>query len=118
MSRPGLGAGAMRRRDFIKLSSSAVATWPFGARAQQWQRTRRISVLSPAAGDDAERRARAAALRQGLKKLGWTEGSNINIDYRWFEGDAARAKANAEELVNQKPDVIIAASTLALTAIR
>ena len=108
----------MRRREFITFLGGAVATWPLAAGAQQPDRTRRIGVLSPAAGDDAERRARASALSQGLKELGWTEGRNIDIDYRWFEGDAARAKANAEELVNQKPDVIIAASTLGLAAIR
>jgi ABC-type glycerol-3-phosphate transport system substrate-binding protein len=53
-----------------------------------------------------------------LTRLGWTEGGNINVDYRWVGGDAARAKASAAELVSQKPDVIIANSTLSLAAIR
>ena len=56
-------------------------------------------------------RARAALLRQGLSELGWTEGRNIHIDYRWAGGDAAQAEANAAELVSQKPDVIVANST-------
>jgi putative tryptophan/tyrosine transport system substrate-binding protein len=106
----------MRRRDFIAFLGSA-ATCPFAARAQQPQRMRRIGVLTTR-GDDAENQARAALLGQGLRELGWTEGRNINIDYRWFGGDAARAKAHAKELVNQKPDVIVASSTLALGVIR
>jgi putative ABC transport system substrate-binding protein len=57
-------------------------------------------------------------LRQGFSELGWTEGRNIHIDYRWVGGDAARAKANAAELVSQKPDVIIANTTLSLAAVR
>ena len=68
--------------------------------------------------DDPEGQRRVALLRQGLKELGWTEGRNIHIDDRWFEGDAARAKANAAELVSLRPDVIIANSTLSLTAVR
>jgi len=68
--------------------------------------------------DDAEGRARVALLRQGLSELGWTEGLNVNVDYRWVGGDVAQAKANAAELVSQKPDVIIANSTLSLAAVR
>jgi len=68
--------------------------------------------------DDPEGQRRVALLRQGLKELGWTEGRNIHFEYRWFGGDAARAKANAAELVSQKPDVIVANSTLSLTAVR
>ena len=57
-------------------------------------------------------------LRQGLSELGWTEGRNIHIDYRWAGGDAAQAKADAAELVSQKPEVIVANSTLSLAAVR
>jgi len=62
--------------------------------------------------------ARAALLRQGLSELGWTEGRNIHIDYRWAGGDAARAKGDAAELVSQKPEVIVANGTLLLAAVR
>ena len=79
---------------------------------------RRIGLLISTREDDAEGQARVALFRQGLNELGWTEGRNINVDYRWVGGDAARAKANAAELVSQKPDVIIANSTLSLAAIR
>ena len=108
----------MRRRDCIALIGGAAVAWPFAARAQQPNRTRLIGVLSSTREDDADGRARIDLLRQGLRELGWAEGRNINIDYRWFGGDAARAKVKAEEIVSQKPDVIIANSTLALSAIR
>jgi putative ABC transport system substrate-binding protein len=106
----------MRRREFIALAG-ATATWPLAARAQQSERMRRIGVLIGTV-DDVEGQARAASLRQGFSELGWTEGRNIHVDYRWVGGDAARAKANAAELVSQRPDVIIANTTLSLAAVR
>jgi len=108
----------MRRREFFALMGSAAAGWPLAARAQQAERVRRIGVLVAAREDDAEGQRRVDLLRQGLRELGWTEGRNINFDYRWVGGDAARAKNNAAELVKQKPDVIIANSTLSLAAVR
>src|SRR5262249_18096586 len=101
----------MRRRDFIEGIAGSAAVWPLAARAQQPERLRRIGVLISTREDDPEGQARAALLRQGLSELGWTEGRNIHIDYRWVGGDATRAKANAAELVSQKPDVIVANST-------
>jgi putative ABC transport system substrate-binding protein len=79
---------------------------------------RQIGVLISTREDDPEAQQRVALLRQGLKELGWTEGRNINVDYRWVGGDAARAKTHAAELVSQKPDLIIANSTLSLAAVR
>jgi putative ABC transport system substrate-binding protein len=87
-------------------------------RAQQPERLRQIGVLISTREDDPVGRARAALLRQGLSEFGWTEGRNVHIDYRWVGGDEARAKANAAELVSQKPDVIVANSTLLLAAVR
>jgi putative ABC transport system substrate-binding protein len=107
----------MRRREFIALIGGAAA-WPLAARAQQPERLRRIGVLMSTREDDPDGQARAALLRQGLSELGLTEGRNIHIDYRWSGGDAAQAKANAAELVSQKPDVIVSFSTLLLTAVR
>jgi putative tryptophan/tyrosine transport system substrate-binding protein len=107
----------MRRREFIALIGGAPA-WPFAARAQQRERLRRIGVLMTSREDDANAQARLARFRQGLSELGWTEGRNIKVDYRWLGGDAAQAKANAAELVSQKPDVIVANNTPSLTAVR
>jgi putative ABC transport system substrate-binding protein len=103
----------MRRREFITLvATGATAAWPLVARAQQAERVRRIGILISAREDDPDGHRRVALLRQGLSELGWTEGRNIHIDYRWVGGDAARAKTAATELVSQKPDVIVANSTL------
>jgi putative ABC transport system substrate-binding protein len=107
----------MRRRDFIKGIAGSATAWPLAARAQQPERLRQIGVLISTREDDPDGQARAALLRQGLSEFGWTEGRNIHIDYRWVGGDEARAKANAAELVSQKPDVIVANSTLALAAV-
>ena len=108
----------MKRRGFIGLLGGSAVAWPLAVRAQQAERVRRIGVLISTREDDADGQARAALLRQGLSDLGWTEGRNLHIDYRWVGGDAARAEANAAELVSQKPDVIVANSTLVLAAVR
>src|SRR6516162_760952 len=107
----------MRRREFIALFGGVALASSRAVRAQQSDRLRSVGVLFGTA-NDLEGLARAALFRQGLSELGWTEGRNIHIDYRWTRGDAARAKANAAELVSQKPDVIVANSTLSLTAVR
>jgi putative tryptophan/tyrosine transport system substrate-binding protein len=106
----------MRRREVVKGISGSAIAWLLLARAQA-QRIRSVGVLIGASEDDAEGRARVASLVQGLNELGWTEGRNIHFDYRWAGGDTARAKAHAAELVSQKPDVIIANSTLSPAAV-
>ena len=108
----------MRRREFITLLGGAAVAWPYSARAQQTERMRRIGVLMSPRGDDLEAQTRASTLRKGLAELGWTEGHNINIDFRWSGGDAERARAYAAELVRLTPDVIIANSTMCLNAVR
>jgi putative ABC transport system substrate-binding protein len=107
----------MRRREFIKLVSGAVA-WPLAASAQQAERVRRIGVLMGLAEGDPEGQTRVSAFRQSLQKLGWTEGRNILIDHRWAAGDASRARMYAEEIVQLAPDVIFAGATTALTPLR
>ena len=73
----------MRRREFITLLGGAVAAWPQPALAQQPERTRRIGVLSSLAETDVEAQAWDAAFRKRLAELGWIEGRNVRIDYRW-----------------------------------
>ena len=107
----------MRRRQFMTLIGSA-ATWPLAAHAQQPETMRRIGILSSPAETDSEGQARVSAFRQGLQELGWTEGRNIRIEYRWATGDAGRMRAHAKELVASKPDVILAAATTALVALQ
>lgn len=98
----------MRRREFITLLGGAAATWPFAAHTQQAERMRRIGVLTAATEDDPENKARHAAFEQGLKQLGWSEGRNVRIDYRWGGGDPGITHRQAEELVALAPDVIVA----------
>ena len=100
----------MKRRQFITLLGGAAA-WPLAARAQQPSGMRRIGVLMNLAENDPESQARIAAFREGLAKLGWTEGRNVQIEYRWIAGDPDRARAYAAELVKLNPDVIFAGTT-------
>ena len=79
----------MRQRDFIKgVVGSAAIIWPRAARAQQTERVPRVGVLMTTVAADPEGKARIAAFREGLQKLGWTEGQNAQIDIRWGGGDA------------------------------
>src|SRR5262245_52467184 len=100
------------RRGFIALVGGAAVTSPLAARAQQSERVRRIGVLMPLAADDPLGQARIAALREGLEKLGWTEGRNIRIDTRWTTtGDVESIHRFAKELVALQPDLIVTQST-------
>src|SRR5262245_2704488 len=98
----------MRRREFVTLLGGAAAAWPLAARAQQVDRVRRIGVLMSVAADDLEGQARVAAFRQGLEQLGWADGNNVHIDYRWGGGDADQIRKYATELIALAPDVILA----------
>src|SRR6266702_933441 len=112
------GRSAMRRREFLMLLGSAAAAWPRAARAQQPDRMRRIGVLMSIEEGDPEGQARVAAFRQGLRELGWTEGGNLRIDWRWSGGDLARVRAYATELVRLAPEVIVANSSPVLAGVR
>jgi len=96
----------MKRRKFITIVAG-VLTRPIVGRAQQADRVARIGVLLNLAPDDPETRARLAAFLQTLQELGWSEGRNLQIDYRWGTGDIDRHRSNAAELVALAPDVIL-----------
>jgi len=106
----------MQRRKFLTLLGSTVAAAPLSARAQQTAQARRIGVMIALAENDPEAQENAAALRDGLEKLGWTEGRNIRIDYRWGIGDPARARIVVKELLALSPDLIMPATTQMLVA--
>jgi putative ABC transport system substrate-binding protein len=106
----------MERREFITLLGATAATLPLGARAQQLERIRRVGVLMGIA-NDADANARAVALQEGLRLLGWTVGRNIQIDYSFASGDAERMRTYAKELVSSAPDVILAVTNPALQAV-
>ena len=87
----------VRRRELLGLFGTAVVSWPLTARAQQGERMRRVGVLMAQAADDPEGQARVAAFLQGLRELGWIEGRNLRLDYRWGGGNIgqfARTRRN------------------------
>jgi putative ABC transport system substrate-binding protein len=107
----------MKRREFISLLGAAAA-WPLAARAQQREKMRRIGVLLSLSDSDPEGRRRVDAFRQGLESHGWTEGRNIQIEYRRTGSSPERARAYAAELVAMEPEVIFAAPTFIVAALQ
>jgi len=105
---------AMRRRDFIKAIAGSTAAWPLAVAAQQSERKRRVGVLMGLGADDAEGQDRIAAFEQGLQQLGWTNGSNLQIDYRRGAGGSDLTRRYAAELVALAPDVILASGGTAV----
>ena len=108
----------MKRRQFITLLGGVAAAWPIAARAQSPDRVRRIGVLMNTAADDPEGLARIAAVREGLQQLGWIDGRNVRIDYRWGAGDIGRIRRYAAELVALAPDVIFTATATVMAVMQ
>jgi putative ABC transport system substrate-binding protein len=98
----------MRRRDFIQGIVGSAAAWPLAARAQQ-AKVARIGFLG--LDSASSHSARLAALRAGLRDLGWHEGTNLLIEYRWAEGNYERLHGLADELVQLKVDVLVTHGT-------
>jgi len=94
----------MRRREFIALLGGGGA-WPLAARAQQG--VRRIGLLQGLAADDPVAQANNAAFVEGLRQLGWADGRNVHIDFRFGAGNAADVRKYAAELVALAPDVVL-----------
>src|SRR5215467_7046022 len=107
----------MRRREFIILLGGGIA-YSLVSRAQQPDRVRRIGFLLTLAEDHPVASIRIQAFRQRLQELGWTEGGNIQIDYRFAAGDISRVRLNAEEMVGLTPEVVVAANTLTVEALQ
>jgi putative ABC transport system substrate-binding protein len=105
----------MRRREFI--AGLGAAAWPVVARAQQGERMRRIGVLTQYAERDPRTTANITAFGQRLRDLGWTEGRNVEIEYRWSATDRDLAHRFAAELVARQPDVLMASSGPTLAAL-
>src|SRR6266508_680854 len=104
----------MRRREFITLIGGTAVAWPLAARAAGGYP--RIGVLDI---NSAEYSAHnLAAFRDGLRRLGYVEGRTVDIDYRHSNGDTHRLTALAQELVQLKPDVVMAASTSPTMAVK
>ena len=117
-ARPRRRGHRVNRREFIRVLGGAAAAWPLAARAQQADRVRRIGVLMGSAESDPDSQVRLATFRQALRERGWSEGSNLRIDYRWAATDLGRMRAHAAELVGLAPDVILAHAPSAVAAVQ
>jgi len=105
------------RREFITLLGGAAAAWPLAARAQQTA-MHRVGVLMPGTESDQEEQSRLTVFQQGLAKAGWTNGHDVQIDYRWGALDIDRTRAFAIELVGLRPDVLFAGNSTTLAALQ
>ena len=101
----------MRRREFIKLFSRCGGQVAARGARPQPERMRRIGVLMGYAESDRQGQANVAAFRMGLQKLGWTEGRNVAIEYRWAAAEADLVQQFAKELVALQPDLILTQNT-------
>jgi putative ABC transport system substrate-binding protein len=108
----------MRRREFVTLIGGAAAGWPLAARALPNDRVPHIGVLLSIADSDPDAPRRIQAFRQGLQELGWTDGRNVRVEYRFGAADASRIAMQVAELVALKPDVIVGNSTPVVAALR
>ncbi len=107
----------MHRRRFIALGSQMVAWLPFAANAQSGRPLPRIGVALSGRASDPQPQEQAAAFQAGLEALGWKDGANVQIEYRWL-GDPAHANELAKELVGLSPAVILAGGTINTTALQ
>src|SRR5437868_4905705 len=112
-----LSGGSMRRREFITVIGGATV-WPLCARAQQVSRMRKIAVLMGLSPNDPEAQLRVKAFESAWPELGWIEGRNIHVEYRWSSGDVALMRSHALELAANPPEVILAEGTSVLAALR
>jgi putative tryptophan/tyrosine transport system substrate-binding protein len=101
----------MRRRQFLTLLGSMAIGWPAEVLAQKSDRVRRIGALMAWAAGDAVGLRRARVFTQALQDLGWTDGQNAKIDYRWPDGDVEQINLGAKELVGSGPDVLLCVGT-------
>src|SRR5262245_39709520 len=97
----------MSRRELIAARGGTVLAWPLTALAQQAGKLPTIGYLGPTTPAVASQRT--AAFVQRLRDLGWTDGRNVAIEYRWAEGNSERAAEFAAEFVRRKVDVIVTA---------
>ena len=106
----------MRRREFIAALASA-SLYAAGGHAQQFERIRRIGLLSSAAANDPEGQRYVGVFVQGLRSLGWVEGRNFQFEVRRATGGTLTQDL-ADDLVRSQPDVIMASSTVGVRVLQ
>jgi putative tryptophan/tyrosine transport system substrate-binding protein len=106
----------VRRREFIAGLGGAVA-WPLAARAQS-ERVRRIGLFVSGDENDPLMKNVVSAFTQALAGLGWTDGRNVRMDFRWPGSDINLIRAGAQEVVGLQPDIIVTDSTPATVAVQ
>jgi putative ABC transport system substrate-binding protein len=104
----------MKRRAFISLLGGAAVAWPLAARAQQQRRIWRVGFLAIPLRPTVLESSRYGAFAQGMRKLGYVEGDNLAIEYRFAEGKSERLSNLVAELLELKPDVLVVAGTPAV----
>jgi putative tryptophan/tyrosine transport system substrate-binding protein len=107
----------MKRRKFIALFGGAAVSWSFAARAQE-AGLKRVGVLQPQPESDADFQGWRTIFSSRLRELGWTDGRNIHIDYRFGTGEVASVAPLAKEMVAQQPDALFAITALSALALR
>ena len=107
----------MKRREFITLIGGSAATWPLTARAQQTKPHFILGILMNAAANDASSQKFVAVFEEALRKAGWAEGQNLQIERRWRSGNAEQALTYAKELTQLAPNAILSSSTTNLAAL-
>jgi putative tryptophan/tyrosine transport system substrate-binding protein len=108
----------MKRRSFLLALGGAATSLPFAARTQRTGNARKVGVLLSGLETDVDSQVRIAAFRKALEALGWKDGENIHIEYRWSAGKSELIQQYAEELVALAPDVILANSTPVVAAFK
>jgi putative ABC transport system substrate-binding protein len=101
-----MSPGHIKRREFITLIGGAASSWPFGARAQQQPPMPVVGILGGHTGADWT--PFVAAFNVGLKEIGYVEGQNVRIEYRWAEGHYDRLRALAADLIRSRVAAIAA----------
>src|SRR6516164_10795343 len=107
----------MRRRDFIAGLGGAAA-WPVVVHGQPREQMRRIGVLLGLADGHPETQSRVTGFQKGLRDLGWVEGRNIQVDYRFAGSDPNLIREYTAELIRLTPDVIVANTIPVVSALR
>ena len=102
----------MKRREFITLVGGAAAAWPSLVQAQPTDRRRRVGVLQAQPESDTDFGSWRMLFAARLRELGWTDGENLRIDYRYGAGEAASIAPVAKELINLRPDALFAITAL------